>query len=85
MLLRGSTLKNTKWIIGLVAYTGYDTKTMRNEQSAPHKTSKVEIFLNKYIMAILLMQFVLCLSMAILLYTNLSNNTDLSYLMYIFY
>jgi hypothetical protein len=25
LLLRGSRLKNTKWIVGLVTYTGVDT------------------------------------------------------------
>jgi phospholipid-transporting ATPase len=29
-ILRGCSLKNTKWIIGLVAYTGHDTKIMMN-------------------------------------------------------
>ena len=27
-LLRGSILKNTEWIIGMVVYTGHDTKIM---------------------------------------------------------
>lgn len=29
-LLRGCSLKNTKWIIGLVVYTGHETKIMLN-------------------------------------------------------
>jgi magnesium-transporting ATPase (P-type) len=29
ILLRGSQLRNTKWIIGLVIYTGHDTKLMK--------------------------------------------------------
>jgi phospholipid-transporting ATPase len=30
--MRGAFLKNTNWIIGVVVYTGYDTKVMRNEE-----------------------------------------------------
>ena len=29
ILLRGSQLRNTKWIFGLVIYTGHETKLMK--------------------------------------------------------
>ena len=29
-LYRGSSLKNTDWVIGIVAYTGHETKIMLN-------------------------------------------------------
>jgi phospholipid-transporting ATPase len=33
LLYRGARLKNTKWIYGLVIYTGKNTKIMMNSES----------------------------------------------------
>ena len=35
LLLRGSSLKNTRWALGVVVYTGKDTKVMMNSPKAP--------------------------------------------------
>ena len=35
LLLRGCSLRNTKWVIGLVAFTGADTKIMLNGGDTP--------------------------------------------------
>ncbi|KAI0954200.1 hypothetical protein AcV7_007497 [Taiwanofungus camphoratus] len=42
MLLRGCTLRNTAWIIGLVVFTGPDSKIMLNGGATPSKRSKIE-------------------------------------------
>lgn len=42
MLLRGCSIRNTAWIIGLVAFTGADTKIMLNGGATPSKRSKIE-------------------------------------------
>jgi len=34
LLLRGSSLRNTDWVIGVVVYTGHDTRIMRNSVNA---------------------------------------------------
>jgi len=36
-LLKGANLKNSDWIVGLVAYTGRDTKIMLNSQKSRNK------------------------------------------------
>lgn len=41
-ILRGCKLRNTKWIIGLVSYTGHDTKIMKNNFNARSKKSHLE-------------------------------------------
>ncbi|GAA5984594.1 hypothetical protein JCM10908_003414 [Rhodotorula pacifica] len=42
LLLRGCQLRNTKWVIGLVVFTGADTKIMMNQGETPSKRSKIE-------------------------------------------
>lgn len=45
-LLRGTVLRHTKWVIGLVIYTGQDTKIVLNSGGTPSKRSKVERQMN---------------------------------------
>ncbi|KAI0684455.1 phospholipid-translocating P-type ATPase [Cytidiella melzeri] len=42
LLLRGCTVRNTTWIIGLVVFTGADSKIMLNGGETPSKRSKIE-------------------------------------------
>ncbi len=46
ILLRGSLLQNTKWVYGIVIYTGHETKLMMNSSSPPFKRSQVEKTMN---------------------------------------
>ena len=41
LLYRGARLKNTKWVYGLVIYTGKNTKIMMNSDSSSEKMSQV--------------------------------------------
>lgn len=46
MMLRGTVLRNTGWVIGVVLFTGWDTKIMMNSGNTPSKRSKVERQMN---------------------------------------
>jgi magnesium-transporting ATPase (P-type) len=46
VLLRGTVLRNTKWAIGIVMYTGLDSKIVMNSGDPPSKRSKVERQMN---------------------------------------
>ncbi|CAG7855112.1 Phospholipid-transporting ATPase DNF1; AltName: Full=Flippase DNF1 [Serendipita indica DSM 11827] len=58
VLLRGTVLRNTDWAIGIVLFTGGDTKIVLNSGGTPSKRSKVErqmnpmVFINLALLAI---------------------------------
>ncbi len=58
ILLRGSMLRNTNWVVGLVIYTGSDSKIMKNSSNTRSKRSSVSIMVNSQIIVL----FVLFLS-----------------------
>ena len=60
VLLRGSLLRNTRWVFGLVVYTGHETKLMKNSTSAPLKRSSVDKLINKQILILFMILIVLC-------------------------
>jgi phospholipid-transporting ATPase len=49
ILLRGSQLRNTNWIHGIVLYTGHETKLMKNSTRPPFKQSRIEIMMNSQV------------------------------------
>lgn len=55
MLLRGSSLRNTEFIYGVVVFTGHETKIMKNSVRSKAKFSKLERSTNIYILVIVLM------------------------------
>jgi phospholipid-transporting ATPase len=64
-LLRGARLKNTKWVVGIVSYTGNDTKIMMNADKSKYKQSNIERLTNSLILSILTFQFIVSLVSAI--------------------
>jgi phospholipid-translocating ATPase len=51
-LLRGTVLRNTGWVIGIVLFTGEDTKIVMNSGGTPSKRSKVERQMNPQVYVI---------------------------------
>ena len=61
LLLKGAKLKNTKWVIGIVIYTGHDCKLMKNAKDPITKFSSLESLMNSGLIMIFVVQFILCL------------------------
>jgi magnesium-transporting ATPase (P-type) len=57
--LRGCFLRNTESIIGLVVYTGMDTKIMKNLKKPLHKVSNIMRLMNKMLYSVFAFQFIL--------------------------
>ncbi|KAF9044299.1 phospholipid-transporting ATPase 1 [Panaeolus papilionaceus] len=66
LLLRGCAIRNTNWIIGLVVFTGADTKIMLNGGETPSKRSKIEKETNFNVIVNFFVLTLMCLIAAIL-------------------
>lgn len=64
-LLRGTVLRNTAWVIGIVMYTGLDSKLVLNAGGTPSKRSKVERQMNPMVLANLVLLAVMATVCAI--------------------
>lgn len=60
ILLRGSSIRNTGWVIGIAVYTGHQTKVMMNASKPKFKLSKLQKLTNRQIIYIFLVQTVVC-------------------------
>jgi phospholipid-transporting ATPase len=65
LLLRGSSLRNTEYIIGIVIYAGHHTKIMLNSLNARTKQSRVFRIMNSQLYFIILVQLIICIVFSI--------------------
>ncbi|PWA03150.1 hypothetical protein BB558_000672 [Smittium angustum] len=65
MLLRGMVIKNTDWVIGLVIYTGKQTKVIMNAGPPPFKRSRLERMMNKQVIANFGLLAVVCITFSV--------------------
>lgn len=61
ILLRGCSLRNTEYIVGAVIFTGHETKVMMNTMNVPSKRSTLERRLDKLILMLFSVLFIMCL------------------------
>lgn len=76
LALRGSTLRNTRWAVGLVLFTGEDTKIMLNSGETPSKRSKIEKETNFNVGFNFVLLFAMCLVCAIVGGINSGRTND---------
>jgi phospholipid-translocating ATPase len=61
MLLRGCNLRNTEWILGIVVFTGPDTKIMLNSGITPSKRSRIARELNWNVIYNFIILLIMCI------------------------
>ena len=66
ILLKGTQLMNTDWVIGFVAYTGKETRIMMNSQVGNLKMSDLEKMMNRFTVTIVTYLLILTLALAII-------------------
>jgi phospholipid-translocating ATPase len=60
LLLRGCNLRNTDWVLGVVIFTGVDTKIMMNSGITPSKRSRITRELNWNVAYNFIILFLMC-------------------------
>jgi phospholipid-translocating ATPase len=85
LMLRGSRMKNTEWVITCAVYTGQNTKLALNSKITKNKMSSSEQFINKYLaFFIILLLAVVTVSYFMKRYYDLYHPEHNSYLRQIF-
>ena len=60
MILRGSSVRNTEWILAVVVFTGGETKIMLNSGITPSKRAKISKDLNWNVIYNFVILFIMC-------------------------
>ncbi|OBZ91812.1 Phospholipid-transporting ATPase DNF1 [Choanephora cucurbitarum] len=82
LLLRGCVLRNTRWAIGVIVYTGAETKIMLNSGSTPSKRSKMSKATNPYVVANFCILAILCIISSVLSSVNFNASGSSRYFDY---
>jgi phospholipid-translocating ATPase len=65
MLLRGTNLRNTEWVLGVVVFTGHDTKIMQNAGITPSKRARIAREMNFNVICNFGILFIMCMISAL--------------------
>ncbi len=80
VLLRGSSLRNCKWVMALVIYTGEQTKVRLNSRKGATKVSTVDRLMNKQLYGLFVALIAFCIASAIGSAVWVDRNSKANYL-----
>ena len=67
-ILKGSILRNSNWIVGIIVYTGMNNKIILNSKQPRTKISQVEKRMNNYLIYVFIFLIICCFLCSILNY-----------------
>ena len=65
-ILKGSILRNSNWIVGVVVYTGMNNKIILNSKKPRTKISKIEQSMNNYLIYVFIFLILCCFACSIM-------------------
>lgn len=74
LILRGSELRNTKWVIGMVAYAGHETKLALSRKPSPVKFSRIDVLVNRLMFTLLGVYFIFVIVADVLLFQQVDTS-----------
>ena len=66
LLLRGAVIRNTEWALGVVVFTGNDTKLVRNSVKTPSKFSRIDSLVNKTVFWVVMIMVIIAIWLSVL-------------------
>ena len=75
-ILKGSVLRNTNWIVGVVVYTGMNNKIILNSKQPRTKISQVEKRMNNYLIYVFVFLMICCLVCSIMHHQGLNKHKN---------
>ena len=81
-LLRGCSLKQTKFLYAFVIYVGHDTKIMKNSPHIKNKISRIENIMNKQMILVFIFELILSLIVSISHLFLIKKDKTINYLFY---
>jgi phospholipid-transporting ATPase len=74
LILKGCTLKNTDYVIGILVYCGHNTKIMKNSKRPRQKVSKVLLTMNTLLYSLFIIDIFICIIFACFSFAFVRNN-----------
>jgi len=82
LVLRGSEIRNTQWVVAICVYSGHATKLVLSKKKTPSKFATIDLLINRVIYLAILQSLVFTLVAVLVLFLGTPNTGDIWYFKY---
>jgi phospholipid-transporting ATPase len=82
LVLRGSEIRNTNWVVAMVCYAGHETKLVLSKRPTPSKFSTLDFLINRIVFLSICQLLIMTAACDIILLTSVQNTKNLSYIQF---